>query len=293
MSENNCIGSFFFGISEAFDFVLGSAWAFLSSQFTLTLIGTSVAAFAGVYGAHIILERYRRREEWLRELRITNAATMVSFEICNSFLSIKDQQVKGLGEQYDRDRNSLIEFENSKRNGQIPPDTVFELRVDFRSINPMIVPEKILVKQIFEEISAGARAYTLTNILIRTIDSLNRSIVSRNELINIWKNSPEKLGNNAIRFYFGLPDSDGHVDQRYPDSIKGICSLTDDSIFFSQLLCTDLIDRGEQLKKLLGKRSPNVNRPNFSIAVEKGLMPSPENYEDWVKAFVDPSDLDK
>ena len=214
MTEYKRIEAFLFEFSEAFKSVLSSAWLFLNSQFALTLIGTILAAFAGAYGAHTIIERNKRREEWQRELRITNAAIMVSFEICNSFLSLKKQHVKDLGFQYIRQKNSFVEFQNGRRHGHISPDTEFVFQADFRSINPMTVPDEILVKQVFEQISAGARAYTLTNTLIRTADSLNQSIVQRNELIDTWKKSPETLGNNLIRFYFGLPDPNGHVDTR-------------------------------------------------------------------------------
>ncbi len=293
MTAYKWIESFILEFSEALKPVLNSFWLFLNSQFALTLIGASLAAFAGVYGAHKIIERNKRREEWQRELRITNAAIMVSLEICNSFLSLKKQQVKDLGFQYNCVKNSLVKFQNGLRNGQISPDTVFEFQADFKSMDPMAMPREILVKQVFEQISANARAYTLTNTLIRTVDSLNKLIVRRNELIDTWKRSPEMLGNNLLRFYFGIPDPQGNVDHSYPESIKGICSLTDDCIFFSQLLCTDLVDRGEQLKKLLGKRAPKVNRPEFSKAVEEGLMPGPEKYEDWTKMFGKNGDQNK
>ncbi len=293
MTEYEWIEAFLFEFGEALKLVLSSVWLFLNSQFALTLIGTIFAAFAGAYGAHWIIERNNRRKEWERELRITNAAIMVSFEICNSFLSLKKQQVKDLGVQYKHVKNSFVEFQNGRRNGQISPDKTFVFPADFRSMNPMTMPDEILIKQVFEQIYADARAYVLTNTLIRTVDSLNQSIVQRNELIDTWKKSPETLGDNLLRFYFGLPDPDGHVDHSYPDSIKAICSLTDDCIFFSQLLCTDLADHGERLKKRLGKRAPKLNRPDFSKGVEEGLMPGPENYEDWIKMFVKNGDQGK
>ncbi len=293
MPEYNSSESFSLESGEALKSVLSSVWSFLTSQFALTLIGTLFAAFAGAYCAHIIIERNKRREDWQRELRITNAAILVSFEICNSFLSLKKQHVKDLEFQYDRDKNSLVKFQNDKIKGKISPDTVFEFQANFKSVNPMTMPDEILVKQVFEPISTGARAYTLTNTLIRTIKSLNQSIVRRNELIDTWKTSPETLGNNLARFYFGFPDPHGHVDQRYPESINAICSLTDDCIFFSQLLCTDLVDNGERLQNLLGKRAPKINRPNFSKAVEEGLIPGPENYQDWTKTFVKHGDQNK
>ena len=83
----------------------------------------------------------------------------------------------------------------------------------------------------FVQISAGGRAHVLTSTLNRALDSLNQSIVTRNELIDIWKTTPELLGNDLVHFYFGLPNKQGYIDQRYSDSIEAICSLTDDCIF--------------------------------------------------------------
>ncbi len=82
MTEYKCIESFLFDFCEALKPVLSSVWLFLNSQFALTLIGTFFAALAGAFGAHIIIGRNKRREDWQRELRITNAAIMVSSEIC-------------------------------------------------------------------------------------------------------------------------------------------------------------------------------------------------------------------
>ena len=293
MTEHKGIESFLFEFGEALKPLLSSVWFFLNSQFALTIFGTIFAAFAGAYDAHWIIERNNRRKEWERELRITNAAIMVSFEICNSFLSLKKQHVKDLGVQYKHVKNSYVEFQNDRRNGQISPDKTFGFSADLGSMNPMTMPDEILIKQVFEQIYADARVYHLTNTLIRTVESINQSIIQRNELIDTWKKSPETLGNNITRFYLGLPDAHGHVDRSYPNSIEAICSLTEDCIFFSQLLCTDLVDHGERLQKRLGKRAPELNRPHFSKAIEEGLMPGPENYEDFTKAFVKHGDQNK
>ena len=88
------------------------------------------------------------------------------------------------------------------------------------------MPTEILVKQVFEKMSPGPKALILTNTLVRTIDSLNRSIVLRNELIDNWKNNTEVTDDDRVVFYLGLPDPEGHVDESYPDTVKGICSAT-------------------------------------------------------------------
>lgn len=192
------IESFLSKLGEALTSILSCLWALANSQLFLTLIGTSFAAFAGAYGAHTIIERNKRQDDWQRELRITNAAISVSFEICNSFLSLKKQLINDLRLQYDHAKASLDEFTRGRETGKISPDKIFEFNADFRSINPMITPGEILVKQIFEQISADARAHLVTNVLIRTIDSLNRSIIRRNELIDIFRDDRKIHRHNLL-----------------------------------------------------------------------------------------------
>ena len=104
MFEPSGFEKLLFEFSKFLHWIASGGWDFLNTPFGLTLTGTSVAAFAGVYGAHIILDRKKRKENLLRELRITNASIMVSFEICNSFLSFKKQQVKELGINYEQQK---------------------------------------------------------------------------------------------------------------------------------------------------------------------------------------------
>ena len=138
------MGLFLFKLGEALKLILSSVWLFLNSQFALTLIGTFVAAFAGAYGAYTIIERNKRREDWQRELRITNASIMVSFEICNSFLGLKKQHTKDLGLQFERAKTSFDQFLKGRKNGQIGHDKVFEFQADFKTINPMTMPGETL-----------------------------------------------------------------------------------------------------------------------------------------------------
>ena len=274
--------------------ILSSTWKFFNTQFALTLIGTSVAAFAGVLGAHFILERFKLKDQLLRELRNTNAAIMISFEICNSMLALKNQYVKQLGVSYQEAKTAFDAFQVRRHENKISRGEFFELQTDFLTLNPMLMPSEILLKQVFEETSPGARALTLTNTLVRSIDSLNRSVSQRNELIETWKLKP-KPANQAelpqyhdrlVEFYFGLRDPAGHIDQSYPNSVEAICSLTDDCIQFSSMLCSDLVEYAQKLKKRLGNKAPNVNTPNFDDAYKKDLMPDEGNYKDWTKMFV-------
>ena len=129
----------------SFKSYFSSIWLFLNSQFALTFFGTLVSAFAGVYGAHTIIERNKRRDELQQELRTTNTAIMVSFEICNSFLALKKQHVRELGAKYNTLKDSAIQFKKDLEAGKIEPNNFFHLQVDFKSLNPMTMPIEILI----------------------------------------------------------------------------------------------------------------------------------------------------
>ena len=69
---------------------------FIASDIFIVIISTLVAAFAGAYGAQYIVERNRKKEVFLKEIRNTNAAIAVAFTISNSFLSLKQQHIKSI-----------------------------------------------------------------------------------------------------------------------------------------------------------------------------------------------------
>ena len=82
------------------------AWleAALNSAFSIALVGGFVGAVGGALGAQHIAERAKRREDLLKELRNTNAATIVSFAICNAALALKKQHVRPMHEQFAKEK---------------------------------------------------------------------------------------------------------------------------------------------------------------------------------------------
>ena len=89
--------------------------------------------------------------------------------------------------------------------------------------------------------------------------------------------------------YFGQPYGPGHVSEEFPDTVSSMYSKTDDVIFFSELLGTDLMEHGEGLmsryKKLAKPAQLKISSLDFSEARTQGLMPDPDEYQDWLKGF--------
>ena len=85
-------------------------WQFANSDFFLALVSAGAGAFAGAYGARHIAERKERQRRLDEEVRSTNAAIMVAFEITNTFLGMKDQHVNNLKDRFDERVNDYQAF---------------------------------------------------------------------------------------------------------------------------------------------------------------------------------------
>ena len=90
--------------------------------------------------------------------------------------------------------------------------------------------------------------------------------------------------------YFGLSFNGKRVNRVYPDMIQSIYAQTDDGIFFSQLLCKDLEEHGNEIAarftKKFGKGAPKIAQAIFTKAEQEGLMPPSQSYADWANMFV-------
>ena len=258
--------------------IVNWVWQLLNSNFFTALAG----ALAGALGATWIVYRIDRNRRLREEIRSTNAAIMVAFGITISYCAVKDQLVKHLKDDFDTQRTRLEAFQVAKKKGSIPPELPFEYEANFQTIMPVPVTVEVLRKLLFEKISVVGRPLTLIATLSQCIDGLNTSLEQRNEIIEKFKaNHPESPAVSAS-IYFGIPSEDGHVDTRYPDSVRAISAQTDDCIFFSKLLGEDLFEHGEELAKTFGRKSPKIQKIDFQKTEQNGLIPDSKLYLDWI-----------
>lgn len=256
-------------------------------DFFIAIVGSLAGAFAGAYGAQRIIERAKLREDLIKEIRNSNATIMISFAVCNSILGLKKQHVKRIKETFDKQKKDFLDFQK-KREERTVSSSEFYFVADLQTLSLPKLPVEVQQKQVFEKLSIIGRPLSLTTTLTQTIHSFSASLEKRNQLIELFKS----VGSNDPRFvtlYFGLP-MNGHVNKEYPDMVDAIWHQTDDGIYFSKLLCQDLVEYGQsiskQFKRKFGKGSPSVNKPDFSKAENADLMPKDENYSDWTSMFV-------
>lgn len=258
---------------------------FFNSVFFTAIAGSLAGAFAGAYGAQLIAERAKYREQLLKEIRGTNTTIMLSFGICNSLLSIKKQHIKSLKENFDTQKTALVEFKRKRELGLISLDQEFHYKADFQTLSLPPLPLDILQTQAFEKVSLTGRPISLTTTLMQTVHNLSESLAMRNKQIEIYK---AKNGATTAE-YFGF-QVDGITNEIYPSLINAIYEQTDDGIFFSKLLCQDLIEHGNMIVGLFEKKfkkgSVKISKTDFSKSEALGLIPSADKYADWNTAFV-------
>jgi hypothetical protein len=259
---------------------------FFNSVFVTAILGSLAGALGGAIAAQRIADRTRSKDELLKEIRATNAATMIAFGVCNSILLAKKQHIAALRETFNQHRVAARAAIAAQQAGH---GAVFEFHGDFRTIDTLSLPLLILQAQVFEKLSVQGRAILLLTTLDQSVKGLNEIIGKRNQLIETFKaRPPSSSSSELLALYFGFPFQ-GRTDQQYSDFVEGIYKQADDAIWFSAKLCSDLSAHGDALaatfKKKFGKGAPRIHKPDFAKANEENLMPSDDGYADWLSMF--------
>lgn len=265
-------------------------WAVLNSNFAIALISGFAGAFAGALGAQRIVERGRHREEMLKELRNTNAAIMVAFSGCNTGLALKKQLVQPMYEKFLREKKKLENFLDRYTAGQIQGNAEYHFVADLQIFTAPEVPVETLKDLIFNKISADGRALACVSELEKSVVNLKSSVLERQHLVQKFAEGSVP-GDKVQYYYFGIPLASGHVHREYSDVIESIHCYLNDVVFFSSLLCTDLVSHGNKMHKAFtskfGKGAPSVNIPDFSGPRAKGLIPPDTEYIDWLNGIIE------
>lgn len=278
-----------------------SAWlswdelkALSNSSFTTSLIGSLAGAFAGAIAAQRIAERSKLREELSKEIRNTNAGITLALTVANAVLSLKKQHIREIKSTYDTEKSNLLNFLNNKEKTPTTIKSTYTFRGDFRTLPELSPPIGTLEEIVFSRLSATGRPLSLAASIVSAIQSLNNSILQRNELAKLFKDQNFPQGANLHSMYFGLPYGDGHTNQEFGDTVEAMSLYSDDAIFFCILLCADLREHGLQTastyKVKLKKNPPKVIEAKFETHEQNDLIPKSECYPTWFTAFQRPEE---
>lgn len=268
-----------------YEFEPESVYRLMNSQFISSVIGALAGAFAGAIAAHRIGTSAKRRELLEAQFRSTNVAISSAFLTCNSVLGMKGQHIKSLYESYVTEKERFATtLQNPPKNGQI------HFPMDLKTLHMPFVPFDDVSRVIQEQVNVRGRPLALVSTIQNSLTSLRESLVYRNKLIEQFKFNYQGVPEQQrLEIYFGLPLPNGNVNQEYSDTLQAISQYTDDVIFFSSLLCSDLVAHGEnirtQYRRAFGRHLDKTTSPDFNTEKAEKLMPDKKEYEDWLTMF--------
>jgi len=249
---------------------------FAGSEFFAALFG----ALAGALSAFAIGRYSDHRAAVLSEIGACNAGIALAHNVINTALTLKDQYVGGMLASYQR---QFAEFsaadEQALRTGI--PD-VYEAILDLRTLSKAFMPKDELQDITLDRIKLSAVVPMLGVIVKQVIESLYSSLDGRNEVIKEMVGKPTSYTSPR---YFGFRDSQGHIDERFPDFLLAISMQTDDCVYFAMLLQDVLVDHGRTLRKTVRFKTPGIMTFNYEKPRVKGLLPAVSEYSDFERQF--------
>ncbi|MGM0987773.1 MAG: hypothetical protein ACQEXI_12425 [Pseudomonadota bacterium] len=266
----------------------------LHSNIAIAFFSSLAGAFGGAIAAQRVIERNKQKEVFLKELRNTNAAIMVSFSICNALLGLKRQHSQPLYEQYTKDRAKAKEIHSKLSAGEDLGTEPFHYLADLKTFSAPSVPIETLKSLVFNDISSHGRALSAVSFLEGAYDGLKEVLTRRESMILKFQDGT--IGERETpHVYFGIQMHSGHINQEYSDLVEAMHSYINDVIFFSSKLCEDLAAYGNQLRKnnkRLAKNAPKVNAPDFSTPRGLELIPPDSDYSSWLNGFKESGEKD-
>jgi hypothetical protein len=259
----------------------------VESNFMTGLFGAMAGAWAGARAAQRITDRIKRREFVVEEVRKCNAAMELAVGVCTATLSMKQQYIQAMRDDYNRLRAIVAPAYAARMAGRHPgPLHLGEMEMN--AFEPLHAPVERLVNTVFSINSLLGRARAAMMVLTQSVGTLNNAITTRNELMESWNKDGLRL-DQRLPLWFALERADGSTDGRFAAAVDAIYRCNDDCIFYSKLVVEDLHKHGRQLRATLSRREQlrvaRINAPDFHIAERQGLLPDPAPYADWLSSF--------
>jgi len=246
-----------------------------------------MGAFAGAYAAQRTAERSKARDLLIAEMRGTNAAITAAFSIFNIAIRFMRLHVKELYDEFESERSRFVEYKRMIENGEISPSVGFFTKSDMRQLHAPLIDTEVLQTQIYDRISVSGRSLALVSYMKGAQAAIEELVGRRNNLVDAFKaqlSTPD--GVLRPEAYYGMP-LNGEIDGRYSDALAGINSHTNDLIFFSEMLCADLMEYGRQLQNrpAAANLKLKLNCVNLEDARKAGFIPPTEPYAEFLEAF--------
>ena len=262
--------------------------AILNSPFVLSLLGAAAGACVGALLATRLVARRQRREELGSEIRSTNVASMVAMSICHKALSLKRTHVLPVTARYQADLSAWNEWARQRRTGERQGNVPPTIALDTRVVPSLTFPIVTLQRLLFDKISMSGRSLALMTTLSETAGWLTNANAKRNELLEQIGRLPS--GPGVPQAYFGVQVPGGPSNVEYPHAMRSVAGHTDELIWFSATLATDLATHAQALRATwiaeFGRRHvPEATAVDFTAARQNGLMPEDAKFAEWLASL--------
>jgi hypothetical protein len=261
-----------------------TVWEWLSSEtakqtVAFSLFGTLITAAFGAFAGAFLASRGKNKTDLIAELNSVKATLTLCFTICSSCISGKKQIFGPLNDSYQKELHSY----HNRGPG------LFEFHADLQTITPVKLPNETLERHVFDKIRIQGRPLVAAVTLIGVLDSLEKSVTYRNDLIAEFKATKFPSDKEKAELYFGSQNATGTTNARFKLNIAALAAQIDDCIFFSRLLADDLLTYGNKVirqnrwKYRLG--FSELLPADWSAVEKEGLIPPTEQYANWLKGF--------
>jgi hypothetical protein len=171
------------------------------------------------------------------------------------------------------------------------PGTVLDIgQLDLRTQDIVRAKIEPLQGLVLSALSVRGRPRPLVAVLGQTMESLNNSIIARNQMIAAMKGSNASQ-NDKVAFYFALP-KEGSLDETFSGTMEAVYKQIDDCIYFSWRLCEDLTRHGKRIREQFIKMRlkgtvPRIQTVLWKDVEAKGLLPNIAIYRSWEEGFLE------
>lgn len=258
---------------------------FLNSAFISAFLSALAGAGLGVWAAQRIAERAAKRSELLSVLKQANALIVLAYTVANNTLGLKKQYVLNLTDTYAAERETAQAAVDRLARGEhvdLPA-----AQADMTKVTPHSLPLDALKNLVFSGNVMPGKVLALATMVDQYAAELSHVVSLRNDLIDEFKSSDDPA---HIRWhdYFGIKRPDGNTNALYADAMRAMRLYTDDLIFYSSELATELGSFAKVIKAKLDAlkvECPKAASVDFSDAQAKGLMPDRTEYESWLSGI--------
>ena len=246
----------------------------------------AVFGLAGIVLGAWLTSRRDTTRRVLEEITAIRAARALCFAIINRLFTLKEQMILPLHRDYYMEREGLAAAREAATAGSTK---TIQARMDLQLLSPFGTPMQLLERLVFDRMSCPSTGLLAAAEFVSTMDAFSKSVEYRNVLVIDFQRRGAELGDaDRVLTYFGLPRA-GFVDQRIEMNVNALYRQLDDCIFFGQMLDEQLLAHGRRLRHRHLWRyrlaTPKFVEADWSLAAQKGLVPSRARYPSLVSAF--------